>query len=347
MKRESFLLRQKSFNNERVEDFVNLYACRKKDRTHAYRVNIKKLFEMIFNKLPVTYQEYRRFLGVVTNSVARNKNRVRLIEERWDYLIVLDACRYDFFKKYNNIEGKLEKRLSRGSCTPEWLKENFNDFHNDIVYISANPYISTFEFHGFKGYEHFFKVEPVWDYGWSEETGTVHPQKVIEATLRIKEQFPNKKMIIHFLQPHAPYIGETKISRREINVDDNTPKDEIIQEIWRLVRNGKISIAKLKEAYKDNLILVLKYLKKLVKNLEGRIVITADHGECFGEWFILSHPEGIHIKELVEIPWLTIEKGEKKIVKQKIDPSTHTSSQKPVGFELEVKERLRALGYLN
>jgi len=64
----------------------------------------------------------------------------------------------------------------------------------------------------------------------------------------------------------------------------------------------------LRKAYEDNLKLVLEEVKKLVKNLEGKIVVTSNHGECFGEKFIIEHPTGIYIKELVEVPWLIVER---------------------------------------
>jgi len=52
---------------------------------------------------------------------------IKVMEEDWDYLIILDACRYDFFSwmysKY--FEGKLIKAKSVGSCTVEWLIKSF------------------------------------------------------------------------------------------------------------------------------------------------------------------------------------------------------------------------------
>ena len=275
---------------------------------------MRRIFKIIFRKNPKIYWNYKHLFGIFSKFVMylMKVHRVRVMEEEWDYLIILDACRYDYFKKYNNMKGDFKKKISRGSCTLEWLRNNFKKYYDDVVYVSANPYISNVEFHGFKGFEHFFKVEPVWDYGWDKETGTVHPRKVVEAALKVRKLYPNKRMIIHFLQPHAPYIGKTKISRREVNINNNTPKDEAIQEIWRLVINGKIPINELKKAYEDNLKLVLKEVQRLIEKLEGKIVVTSDHGECFGEWFVYSHPKGIYIKELVEVPWLIIEKEESK-----------------------------------
>lgn len=44
---------------------------------------------------------------------------VKIMEESWDRLIVLDACRYDVLKPFNRIPGGLYKRESLGSNTGE------------------------------------------------------------------------------------------------------------------------------------------------------------------------------------------------------------------------------------
>ena len=36
------------------------------------------------------------------------------MKEDWDNLVILDACRYDMFKKLNTINGKLEYKISIG-----------------------------------------------------------------------------------------------------------------------------------------------------------------------------------------------------------------------------------------
>lgn len=65
-----------------------------------------------------------------------------ITEGKWDILIILDACRYDFFRKVygNYLPGHLKKRKSRGSGTTEWLAKTFKEVY-DITYISANPYV--------------------------------------------------------------------------------------------------------------------------------------------------------------------------------------------------------------
>lgn len=50
-------------------------------------------------------------------------------EEDWDYLIVLDACRYDKFKESypDYLDGELRKVWSRASSTQPWLGKTFPD----------------------------------------------------------------------------------------------------------------------------------------------------------------------------------------------------------------------------
>ena len=66
--------------------------------------------------------------------------------------------------------------------------------------------------------------------------------------------------------------------------------------------------------YTYNLEIALGWVGKLVKELSGRIVITADHGESFGEKLhpllpikIYGHPRGCYIEPLVKVPWLVLE----------------------------------------
>jgi len=240
---------------------------------------------------------------------------VRVVEEDWDYLIVLDACRYDVFKEVNTIPGRLERKISLGSCTTEWLIKNFPGYYEDIVYVSANPRISHVEIDGFRGTDHFYKVIHVWDFGWDEELGTVPPDIVTDTALEVVEKYPDKRIIIHYMQPHAPWIGETRLTAKDLGISFKSAIE------W-FRNSGKISpwglfgkavdvvgLDFIRKAYRDNLKLVLKEVKRLVDKLEGKIVITSDHGECFGEKFIIEHPGGIYIRELVEVPWLVIEKN--------------------------------------
>jgi arylsulfatase A-like enzyme len=247
-----------------------------------------------------------------------------VLEEEWDYLVVLDACRYDFFEEINQIEGKLDKRTSVASTTPEWLEKTFSGNHEDIVYVSANPHVSDTgmestlnpEDHFSDYYLPFLRKE-------CKEFGVTIPECVSEDARKAINNNPDKKAIIHYMQPHAPYIGDKKLDGSLYNLySDGVSREELV------------------EAYKSNLRRVLDEVESLVSDLEGKVIVTADHGEMLGEKGVYAHGRGLYLKELVQVPWLEIEskgnQGEKgsenKEVQQNYD-------------EEEIKDQLADLGY--
>jgi len=73
----------------------------------------------------------------------------------------------------------------------------------------------------------------------------------------------------------------------------------------------------LKEAYKENLMLVLKYVAVLVDAITkmkptAKIMITADHGELLGEDGLFSH--GIDHPLIRIVPWFRV-RGVKRVPK--------------------------------
>ncbi len=136
-------------------------------------------------------------------------DRFNILSEHWDCLIILDACRYDYFEQMHAtfLQGKLEKRTSLGSCTNEWTNRTFPDYYDDIEYISANPQIAgELTVYGFCGGKHFHKVHEVWKKGWDNEKGTVLPETLTKAAIDIIGKTPGKRFIIHYVQPHEPYL---------------------------------------------------------------------------------------------------------------------------------------------
>lgn len=59
------------------------------------------------------------------------------MEEGQDHLIILDACRYDYFSALwrNYFNGELEKRVSPGSDTLEWCLKSFKGYYPDVIYL--------------------------------------------------------------------------------------------------------------------------------------------------------------------------------------------------------------------
>jgi len=129
---------------------------------------------------------------------------------KWDYLIILDACRFDYFEKcYQQYlpKGTLKRIYSPGSCTNQWRDNTFPDIYDYITYISANPQININQaVYGYTAGDHFPHIYELWQSGWLEDKGTVAPDFVTDETLKRIGDIQTPKTIIHYMQPHAPYF---------------------------------------------------------------------------------------------------------------------------------------------
>ncbi|WP_141212521.1 hypothetical protein [Halorubrum sp. Hd13] len=257
-------------------------------------------------------------------------------------MAILDACRYDAFERLSELPGALSKRRSKAPSTVEYLRANFSKKDmTDTVYVTANPQFYRVE-NGIYDVESigcwFHEVVNVWKDGWDEDARTVHPERVTQAALKAAESYPNKRLLIHYMQPHAPYIGPT--GRAEL------PSDQL--NFWGSYRRGHLDIELdvAWRAYDENLELVLEEVSKLFKNLTGRIVVTSDHGELLGDrsgplpYRKYGHPKGIHVPELVEIPWLVYSHGSRP----RITAEGTSESVRDIDEDIVV-DRLRSLGY--
>jgi len=247
-------------------------------------------------------------IGTVSNKLEKQEHLIDRGD--WDNLIVLDACRYDYLEEeYGNfLSGTLKCVCSPASDTYSWLSINFNKWRNITVY-SAHPVLNSFgvERGGYRALPNFKRIVDVWRWGWDEGLSTVPPNEVDKAVIDdIKKGVFRGRNIIWYMQPHAPYIGETKLDGPE-----RPPMwggKRLTIEISRMVRNKTISKEELREAYRDNLRLVLQSVAELVPYLSGKTVITSDHGELLAEMGLYGHGRYRRAKMLREVPWLAIEK---------------------------------------
>ncbi|MFB6185524.1 MAG: sulfatase-like hydrolase/transferase, partial [Halobacteriaceae archaeon] len=188
----------------------------------------------------------------------------------------------------------LRKVRSQGSASDEFLRNNFTDYYDDIVYFSTNSFVSPTEHGGFDSSEHFHETIPVYLEDLDEEKKMQTPEAVTSYFLEHESKYPHKRKILHFMQPHGAYIGDFQLQDQNADVTDlwgRYPKEQI----WK--------------AYCSNLKRVLEEVEKLLEELDGKIVVTADHGEAFGEKWVVGHPAGVRIQELIEVPWLVVNKG--------------------------------------
>lgn len=279
------------------------------------------------------------------NAPLSDEERVDIMSEDWDNLILLDACRFDAFQDVaSDLPGDLKMVKSKASATDEFLRANFLDRElYDTVYVTANPQLYRIE-NGIYQVEpinvSFHKQIDVWQDHWHDEHRTVMPDVVTEAAIDAARQYPDKRLIVHYLQPHAPYVGKT--GKEEL------PTEYL--DFWASFQNGKfdVSLETAKNAYIENLELVLPYASELLSVLEGKTVITADHGELLGERDSpipirrFGHPAHTDLPALVEVPWFVSESGPRREIVTS-SPTPEKGDETP-DSEV-VKDRLRDLGY--
>ncbi|XGI82733.1 hypothetical protein ACEU6E_05455 [Halorutilales archaeon Cl-col2-1] len=287
-------------------------------------------------------RELNRFYYKQLYTQSYNTGGIDIFEQDWDNLIVLDACRYDLFENTADLEGQLESRISRASSTPEWLRANFKGRKlHDTVYITANPQLFR---HREEIDVEFHDVINIWqEDGWDEEHQTVLPETVTKRSIEAADKYPNKRLLIHYIQPHYPFL--TSIDQPFEDSQAFLKPDEAGS--WHQAVIGKIDPDPeiVWQAYRDTLERALPHVEELVQGITGKSVVTADHGNMVGEratpfpireW---GHPRGIYTDELVKVPWLVIEGESRKITARKPVESTNSVTDKVV------QDRLEKLGY--
>ena len=279
------------------------------------------------------------------------RNRSTIVAEDWDNLIILDACRYDMFEKANTIPGTLEHRLSKGSNTGEFFEGNFKGSqHFDTVYVTANPVPRVDEWCRVDVDTVFHDVVDVWKHYWDEEVNTVRPEPVANAIRKASADYPDKRIIGHFIQPHQPFIGKNgrRIEERGMTAYDKLSDKvgDTEKKVWGKLRDGELDTERVVQAYMENLELVLPHVERLCDELVGKTVVTSDHGNLFGEFAVpfpvrrYGHPRGIHTKKLVKVPWLETGFAKRRqITSQSLDRDEIRTG------EDERLEKLKDLGY--
>jgi hypothetical protein len=261
-----------------------------------------------------------------------------VLEADWDLLVVLDACRADLFAEvveigdYDRIHAG-ETRQSPASATNEWLEVLFDGADDAVLssltYVSGNPYTEQV-----LDADRFAMVDDVWSYAWDDDLGTIPPERITDRAIAVGREHDPERTIVHYMQPHFPSLAE-----ESEGVALDAFGDEQIP-VWNELRFGQRTEAEVWESYRRNLEIVLAEVESLLANFDAeRAVVTADHGNAFGEYNIYGHPKRVDIPCLREVPWCVTE----AVDEGTRDPASYDRS--PDEGEDVVEERLRSLGY--
>lgn len=258
-----------------------------------------------------------------------NLNGIDVFEEDWDNLIILDACRYDTFASRADVPGELQKRTTRGGATPEFVRANFSDKSlYDTVYVTGNDWFLKLRD------EINAEVHRVYN-----PDGSNLPE-MTDKVLEVANEFPNKRLVAHYIPPHHPFVGETATNHFPDFEDQ-------LDALFERIRRGELEITDelLKKAYVENLDRVIPEVNRLFEKLTGKIVVTADHGELLGERTgplpikDYGHHTRLYVDTLVEVPWLVYDTNERREI-----VSEEPGERRDVDQD-RVEERLRRLGY--
>ena len=258
----------------------------------AYMMDLK---ENVFNHSLL--QKLNRFLrrGLYMRFVDPGPTDIFDHQDEWDICCVLDACRYDVFSKVNTIEGQLKEVVSVGYNTANWSAQVIGGEHRDTIFVSANAWHSRYHTQE-KLRKTFFKHVTPWKDKWNEDLRTVLPDEMTNLGIELRKKYPQKKLILFYIQPHDPFIADG-----HGNIMSKTYA-------WmRDYRERGVPMGEMKRHYENNLKFVLTSIERLVANVSGRILVTADHGEGLGEFGVLYSHKGGWLPTNLKIPWFLTE----------------------------------------
>ena len=251
-------------------------------------------------------------------------NKKSILDENWDILVILDACRYGSLVQENRFKENCEVYRSQASNTTPWFRYNFvkqsSKKTEDIVYVSANPKASSRNCNP----SIFTEIIDVYRKAW-DDTQTVPADKVTDKAIQKHYEYPNNRLVVHYLQPHGPFIG--------------TDNPYLSEDSYKKLQNGEVTLETVLDTYRECLNYALDEVERLIEYLNGDVVITSDHGESFGEAGIYAHPPYARSRVLLDVPWIELTGEGKSPPKSLID----NQGDRDVGKSVE--EQLKHLGY--
>jgi hypothetical protein len=247
------------------------------------------------------------------------------------------------------------------------MAQTFDRDHADQIartaYVTANPYSdgvfhrgvyppsyrqppATWPAWDVVSADDFGFLDEVWRYGTDDYVKVTTPRVATDRAIRAGRSDDYDRLLVHYMQPHIPYFGgatETQPIPGERLRTDGATLTSLDTQPFDALRRGTADRADVWERYLDNLRLVLDSVGFLLENVDAdRVVITADHGEGFGEYGVYEHPVGCPAPTVKRVPWVVTtatDSGDH-------DPDSHRESTTDAHVESDVADRLADLGYV-
>lgn len=146
--------------------------------------------------------------------------------------------------------------------------------------------------------------------------------------------------VAHWMQPHQPFRARPEWWTGDGNLANLVNPDwEADICVWQEARRGRFDTDDVWAAYRDNLRWALDWVERVQRNLDGRVLVTADHGNAMGEWGTWAHPPGTVVPEVRRVPAVWLDCTDQQTWTP--DPLEETGED----TDATVHDRLKALGY--
>jgi len=324
------------------------------------RFHIIDYFRWLYTKFTrslksgVLYLFYSIYLQIYFAITHKNQFGHNIFEEEWNLAIILDACRVDSLRKISNefeFLGEIQTIWSVGSSSGEWIANTFIQKYlkeiNNTIYISANGHSkliledsvrppvnneiplkflnwSTVDQSELESHEQLFKSYH------NSKYETVLPYSVSNILLETVRDGQSRRIVAHYIQPHLPYVANAVEEGREI---DNLEKGG-----YRLLKSEQVKKSEVVSKYEDNLRFVLADIQTMLQAIEvDNVILTADHGESFGEGHLYGHPEGNLHPVIRKVPWVELDTKNLKSGEYREQSDREGA---------DISEHLQDLGYL-
>jgi len=307
---------------------------------------------------------YYPYIGLWYSITSRHPVGENIYEREWDVAIILDTCRVDALRELQSEYAfitDVDSVWSVGSSTPEWLVNTFstpwreeirrtsrisaNGFDEYIlVKQSAPPELdeAPVSYTDFSPVDQsaFDSLEILYQGDFhDDQLGTVPPDSVTKRAIAFGRERDWGQLMLHYIQPHAPYIADAVHSDGELSEVESRP-------MWAL-RSGRIDRSTGWEMYLDNLRLVLDSVELLLENIDAqRVALTADHGESFGEYGgKFGHIDGYPTPQVRKVPWTTTAAVDEHTFEPASEYHAAIDAQSSPTDDRNLEAHLKDLGY--
>lgn len=286
-----------------------------------------------------------------------------VFSKSWDVLIILDTCRVDAIKQVQSEYDFLDEIgqiTSVGATSAEWMAATFRKKYSDTIkntaYLANNgfAYRVFYEEHDYTLPDPFLfswdtvdgsdfgKLEHIWRYELVNDVrhvghtkGSASPAYVTDRGIAINRNYDFNRTILHYNKPHSAYTANALNDGRDLYKFEEQPFEY-------LKKGGNKN--KVFESYIDDLRYVLDSVEVLLENIDaGKVVITADHGEAFGEFNTYCHPFGSLNPYIRRVPWVVTSAKDSKEYTPEFDVVNPPENEEK--NERDVDTLLESLGY--